>query len=101
MRRIKYEMKCETNTLPTLMHQLMLISTNQVSLVMLRSKKLEPPTKKKKKSENCERAIGWKPKQSVISPSEDRAMPEGDNPSFWDEFIKFSFSLTVQFIFVF
>jgi hypothetical protein len=28
-------------------------------------------------------------------------MPEGDNPSFWDGFIKFVFFLTVEFIFVF
>jgi hypothetical protein len=25
--------------------------------------------------------------------SKDRAMPEGENPSFWDEFTKFSFFL--------
>jgi hypothetical protein len=31
----------------------------------------------------------------------DRAMHEGDNPSFLDEFIKFAFFLTVEFIFVF
>jgi hypothetical protein len=30
-----------------------------------------------------------------------RAMPEGDNPSFWDEFSKFTFFWTVQSIFVF
>jgi hypothetical protein len=24
------------------------------------------------------------------NPSKDRAMPEGDNPSFWDEFTKFT-----------
>jgi hypothetical protein len=34
------------------------------------------------------------------NPSKDRAMPEGDNPSFWDEFTKFTFFLTAQFIFV-
>jgi hypothetical protein len=34
------------------------------------------------------------------SPSTDRAMPEGNNPSFWVEFTKCTF-LTVQFIFVF
>jgi hypothetical protein len=28
-------------------------------------------------------------------------MHEGDNPSFWDEFITFTSFLTVQFIFVF
>jgi hypothetical protein len=35
------------------------------------------------------------------NPSKDRAMPEGDYPSFYDEFITFTFFLTVQFIFVF
>jgi hypothetical protein len=34
------------------------------------------------------------------NPSKDRAMPEGDNPLFGDEFPKFTFFLTVQFIFV-
>jgi hypothetical protein len=29
--------------------------------------------------------------QSAMKLSQ-RAMPEGDNPSFWDEFIKFTFS---------
>jgi hypothetical protein len=33
--------------------------------------------------------------------SKDRAMHEGDNPSFLHEFMKFNFFLTVQFIFVF
>jgi hypothetical protein len=32
------------------------------------------------------------------NPSKDRAMPEGDNPSFPDEFTKFTLFLTVQFI---
>jgi hypothetical protein len=35
------------------------------------------------------------------NPSKDRAMPEGDNLSFTDEFKKITFFLTVQFIFVF
>jgi hypothetical protein len=35
------------------------------------------------------------------NPSKDRAMHEGDNPSFYIEFIKFTFFLTVEFIFVF
>jgi hypothetical protein len=30
----------------------------------------------------------------------DRAIHEGDNPSFWDEFMKFSFFLTVHFLLV-
>jgi hypothetical protein len=33
------------------------------------------------------------------NPSKDRAMPEGDNPSFWDEFTKLTFFLTVQSVF--
>jgi hypothetical protein len=36
-----------------------------------------------------------------LNPSRGRAMPEGDNPSFWDEFKKITFFSTVQFIFVF
>jgi hypothetical protein len=35
------------------------------------------------------------------NPSKDRAMHEGDNPSFRDEFIKCPFVLTVEFILVF
>jgi hypothetical protein len=35
------------------------------------------------------------------NPSKDKTMPEGYNPSFWDEFTKLSFFLTVQFIYVF
>ena len=35
------------------------------------------------------------------NPSKDRAMHEGDNPSFLDEFMKFTFYLIVLFIFVF
>jgi hypothetical protein len=31
----------------------------------------------------------------------DRAMHEGDNPSFWDEFKNYTFFLTVLFIYVF
>jgi hypothetical protein len=30
------------------------------------------------------------------NPSKNRAMPEGYNPMFWEEFIKFTFFLTVQ-----
>jgi hypothetical protein len=35
------------------------------------------------------------------NPQKDRAKHEGYNPSFLDEFIKFTFPLTVQFKFVF
>ena len=37
----------------------------------------------------------------VSNPSNDRTRHDGDNPSFLDEFIKCTSSLTVQFIFVF
>jgi hypothetical protein len=48
-----------------------------------------------KNCENCKRAE----KNQILchdiepNPSKDRAMHEGDNPSFWDEFIKFTFFL--------
>jgi hypothetical protein len=75
------------------MHQM------QVS-VMLRSKKLEIRKKmwklKEPFDENQTECHEIEPK-----PSKDRAMPEGDNPLFWDEFTKLTFFLTVQFIFVF
>jgi hypothetical protein len=35
------------------------------------------------------------------NPSKDRAMHKGDNPSFLDKFMKFTFLFTVQFLFVF
>jgi hypothetical protein len=35
------------------------------------------------------------------NPSKDRAIHEGDNPSFLDEFMKLTFILTVLLIFVF
>jgi hypothetical protein len=65
------------------MHQ-MRISTTQVSSV------------KEPSDENQTECHEIEPNQS-----KDRAMPEGDNPSFCDEFTKFSFFLTVQFIFLF
>ena len=87
-----------TNTIPLLMHQ-MHISTIQVSSVMLRPKKLEI---RKKNCENSKEPGKTKAKYSEIEPnlSKDRAMHVGDNPSVWDEFIKFTFFLTVYFIFV-
>jgi hypothetical protein len=86
------------NTLTILMHQ-MRISTIQVSSVMLRSKHLEIGGKNVK----TERAFGWKPEchENESNPSKDRSMPEGDNPSFWDEFTRFISFLPVQFIIVF
>jgi hypothetical protein len=90
---------CKTNTLPILMHQ-MRNATTQVSSVMPRSKKLEIRKKcetVKEPSDETQRECH----EIEPNPSKDRAMHEGDNPSFWDEFIKFTFCLTVQFIFVF
>jgi hypothetical protein len=60
------------------MHQ-MRISTTQVSSVMLRSKKLEIRRKKMKEpsDENQTECHEIEP-----NPSKDRAMLEGDNPSF-------------------
>jgi hypothetical protein len=67
------------------MHQ-MRISTTQVTSVMLRSKKLEIRKKKwKSRRKKAKQRHEINP-----NPSKDRAMPEGDNPSFWDEFIKFT-----------
>jgi hypothetical protein len=62
----------------------MRISTNQVSSVVLRPNKL--------KSEKIVKTVK-EPKKQILcqeiapNPSKDRAMHEGDNPSFWDEFI--------------
>jgi hypothetical protein len=55
------------------MHQ-MRISTTQISSVMLRSKKMEV----RKQNVKTKRAVG----EIEPNPSKDRAMPEGDNPSF-------------------
>jgi hypothetical protein len=79
------------------MHQ-MHFSTNQVSSVMLRPKKLEVQGTKWKLRE----PIKTKTENHKIEPipSKDRAMHEGDNLSFLDEFKK-TFFLTVQFKFVF
>jgi hypothetical protein len=58
------------------------ISTNKVSSVMLRPKKLE--IRKKKNCENSKELGKTQAKCSEIEPnlSKDRAMHEGDNPSF-------------------
>jgi hypothetical protein len=87
----------KTNTLTMLMHQ-MRISTTQVSSVMLRSKKLDIWKKMWLKEPSDENQTGCH--EIEPNPSKDRSMLEGDNPSFYDEFIKFTFFLTVQFIFV-
>jgi hypothetical protein len=78
------------------MHQ-MRISTNKVSSVVLRPKNLEILTivKTVKDPENQILCHAIEP-----NPSKDRAMHEGDNPSFWDELMKFTFFLTELFIFV-
>jgi hypothetical protein len=55
-----------------------------------------------KKCKNCKRAEKPNAVHEIEpNPSKDRVMLEGDNPSFWDEFIKFTFFLTELFIFVF
>jgi hypothetical protein len=80
------------------MHQ-MCISTNQISSVMLRSKKLQI---RKKKYENYEKADKNQTECHEIDPNlwKDRAMPEGDNPLFWDEFIRFTFlHSSIQIVF--
>ena len=62
------------------MHQLH-ISSNQVSSVVLRPKKLEI---QKRNCKNCTRAEKTKIlcREIEPNPSKDRAMHEGDNPSF-------------------
>jgi hypothetical protein len=68
-------LRCKTNTIPILMHQ-MHISNTQVSSVVLGPKRLEIPPKK---SENCIRA-----EKKILcheierNSSKDRAMDEGD-----------------------
>jgi hypothetical protein len=63
---------------------------------MLRPKKVGNP---KKNVKSVKVPIKTKTESHEIepNPSKDRAMHEGDNPSFLDEFIKFT-SLTVQYI---
>jgi hypothetical protein len=82
----------KTNTIPILIHQIS-ISTNQVSSMVPRPKKLET----REKCENCERAEKTSQKlchEIDVNPSKYRAMHDGDNPSFSDESIKFTFFLT-------
>ena len=80
------------------MHQ-MRISTNQVSSVVLGSKKVGSPKKNVKSVKSGKNEILCH--EIEQNPSKDRAMHEGNNPSFGGEFRKFSFFLTVLFIFVF
>jgi hypothetical protein len=61
---------------------------------MLRQKNLEMIVQTRKKNQTGCREI-------ETNPSKDRAMHEGDDPSFWNESIEFDFYLTVKFIFVF
>ena len=81
------------------MHQ-MRISTTKVSSVVLRPEKSWKSEKKK-----CEKSK--EPKNQLLcreiepNPSKDRAMHEGDNPSFLDKFMKFIFYLIILFIFVY
>jgi hypothetical protein len=76
------------------MHQ-MRISTTQVSSVMLMSKKLEIRDKNWKLKEPSDENQ-TECHEIEANPLKDRAMPEGENPSFWDEFtIKIYFSLDI------
>jgi hypothetical protein len=88
------ETKCKTNTLPILMHQ-MHNSTNHVSQV----EKVGNPKKKWNLKEPSDE-IQTEYNEIEPNPSKDRAMPEGENLSSWNEFTKFPFFLTVQFIVV-
>ena len=65
------------------MHQ-MRISTNEVSSVVLGSKKLEVRNKNVKRVKSRKNEILCH--EIEPNPSKDRAMHEGDNPSFLDEF---------------
>jgi hypothetical protein len=66
--------------------------------VILKLKKLES----QKKNVNCKSAEKKILCHEIeLNSSKDRAMHEGDNPSFGDEFIKFTFFLSVLFMFVF
>ena len=77
------------------MHQ-MRISTTKVSSVVLRPEKVGSP-----------KIVGKSRKYQILSheiepnPSKDRSMHEGDNPSFLNEFMKFTLYLIVVFIIVF
>jgi hypothetical protein len=64
-----------------LMHQ-MRISTTQVSSVMLRSKKLEIQENKMWKLKELSDENQTQCHEIEPNPSNDRAMHEGDNPSF-------------------
>jgi hypothetical protein len=70
-------------------------------LLMLRSKKLEIREKKLWKLKEPSDENQTERHEIEPNPSKDRTMPEGDNPSFWNDFTNFTFFLTVQFIFVF
>jgi hypothetical protein len=67
---------------------------------MLRSEKLEIRKKVKTVNELSDENQ-TESHEIEPNPSKDRAMPEGDNPSFLDGFTKFTFFLTVQFICIF
>ena len=72
------------------MHQ-MRISTNEVSSVVLGSKKLEVRKKNVKSVKSRKNEIHVQCHEIEPNPSKDRAMHEGDNPSFLVEFMKFTF----------
>jgi hypothetical protein len=84
---------CKTNTLTILMHQMRILTTH-VSSVMLRS--LEIRRKKMWKLKELSDESKIECHEIETNPLKDRVMPEGDNPSFWDEFFEnLLFSLTV------
>jgi hypothetical protein len=95
--RINVFMSCKTNMIPILMHQ-MHIWTTQVSSVALRPKKLEIQNKY---SEKCLKAKKILCHEIDPNSRKNTAIHERDNPLFWDEFVKFTFFLTVLFMFVF
>ena len=78
------------------MHQ-MRVLTKQVSSVVLEPKKLEVRKKNVKSVKSRKNQILCH--EIEPNPSKERAMHEGDNPSFLDEFMKFYFLLdTCSFI---
>jgi hypothetical protein len=70
----------------------MCISTTQVSSVTLRSKKLEIRKKQIVKTERTSNENQTECHEIEPNPSKDRAMPEGHNPLFSDQFTNFTFS---------
>jgi hypothetical protein len=83
---------CKTNMIPILMHQ-MHISTNSVFSVVLRPK----IWKSESSCENCIRAEKILCHEIEPNLLKARALHDGDNPLFWEEFIKFCYFLDCFF----